>query len=98
MGAYPGVERQGDDHPALYAQSLTATDESFVNAPPQLPLRCTAKVRYRSADVPCIIQSREEGHLKVVFDAPQKAITPRQSIVFYDGDICLGGAIINDEL
>jgi tRNA-specific 2-thiouridylase len=84
---------QGEDHPALYANALTAVEESWVGERPQFPFRCTAKLRYRAVDVPCTV-SREADRLLVTFDSPQKAITPRQSVVFYDGEICLGGAMI----
>ncbi|MFI5334105.1 MAG: tRNA 2-thiouridine(34) synthase MnmA [Chlamydiales bacterium] len=87
---------QGEDHPALYTTELVATDASWVGAPPHTPFRCTAKVRYRQPDQTCTITSIESGKLHVVFDAPQRAVTPRQSIVFYDDGICLGGAMISD--
>lgn len=85
---------QGDDNPHLFTQQLVATEESWVGPLPQLPLRCHAKVRYRSPDVPCTVEKRENGQLFVTFDTPQKAITPRQSIVLYQGTVCLGGAMI----
>lgn len=88
------VER-GDHHPALYQESLTASDLTWVATSPTLPLKCTAKIRYRAPDIPCTILSEEEGILKVLFDEPQKAITPKQSIVFYKDELCLGGALIN---
>lgn len=90
------VIAQGADHPSLYADSLVATDPSWVaeEAPSPLPYRCRAKVRYRQPDQACTITRIEEGKLHVHFDEPQRAITPRQSIVFYQGDVCLGGAII----
>lgn len=81
---------QGDDHPALYSVGLKMHEVSWVGERPVFPLRCTAKVRYRSEDVPCTVLSENE----VRFDAPVKAVTPHQSIVFYDGEICLGGALI----
>lgn len=84
---------QGSDHPALYRQGLIANDASWVGSPPELPLKCTAKVRYRQPDIPCTISSHESG-LEVRFDLPVKAITPKQSVVFYQGNVCLGGAII----
>ena len=88
---------QGENHPALYASELVATDASWVSDPPIFPLRCTAKIRYRSPDVPCTV-TQDNGHLLVIFDSSQRAITPRQSIVFYQGNICLGGAIIANPL
>lgn len=89
------IER-GIQHPALFCDDLIACEPSWVSPEgmPGLPFACTAKVRYRQSDQPCTIVSEENGMLKVVFDIPQRAVTPRQSIVFYDGDTCLGGAII----
>lgn len=89
---------QGADHPNLYANSLIAADPSWVAEEPPYPLpyRCRAKVRYRQPDQACTITQIEEGRIHVHFDEPQRAITPRQSIVFYQGDICLGGAIIQE--
>ncbi len=90
---------QGGEHPALYGKELEATDISWVaGEPPELPYRCSAKVRYRQADVPCVIESYEDGVLRVVFDEPVKAITPHQSVVLYDGELCLGGGIIQRAL
>jgi tRNA-specific 2-thiouridylase len=85
---------QGDDHEALYSEALFATDVSFVGDQPSFPCRCTAKVRYRQEDQSCTIEGYNEGVLFVRFDKPQRAVTERQSIVFYEGEVCLGGAVI----
>lgn len=87
---------QGTRHPALYCDELTAVEASWVAgaAPGPLPFACASKVRYRQPDQQCVITSLEDGRLHVRFAIPQRAVTQRQSIVFYDGDICLGGAII----
>jgi len=84
---------QGEEHPALYSDGLTAVEPTWVQAAPELPLRCKAKVRYRQQDQDCVV-TRVGDQLKVVFDSPQRAITPRQSVVFYKDDVCLGGAVI----
>ena len=86
---------QGADHPALYCDELIATELTWVSgeAPP-LPYSCHSKVRYRQTDHPCIIQKIENGCAWVTFAHPERAVTPGQSIVFYDGPICLGGGII----
>jgi len=90
---------QGDDHPALFNTGLQASQLHWVSgSPPPLPVRCTAKVRYRQADQPCQIRSIQDGAALVVFDAPQRAVTPGQSIVFYSGEECLGGGIIDRRL
>lgn len=85
---------QGERHPALYCDELIASNLSWVVEQPSLPFKCTSKVRYRQEDQPCTIQKIENGKAWVVFDLPQRAVTPRQSVVFYDGNICFGGGII----
>jgi len=89
------VIEQGSDHPALYAPALRASKSHFIGSPLILPFRCMAKVRYRQEDQPCLVEKNGERELIVTFDTPQRAITPGQSIVFYDGSICLGGAHID---
>jgi tRNA-uridine 2-sulfurtransferase len=90
------IIEQGEDHPSLYQSELTATALCWVaGAPPSsFPYACSAKVRYRQPEQPCTIEKIEEGHAHVRFLKPQRAITPRQSVVFYDHDICLGGGMI----
>ncbi len=92
------VVAQGAEHPALYSSSLVANELSWVaDEPPEpLPFRCSAKIRYRQSDQECTITRIEEDHIFVHFDEPQRAVTPRQSIVFYLGDVCLGGAMIKE--
>lgn len=86
---------QGENHPALFAPALTATEISWIGeAPKVFPYECTAKIRYRQADHKCTIMKVEGDKMWVNFHAPERAITPRQSIVFYQGEVCLGGAMI----
>lgn len=88
---------QGANHPALYCDDLVASDLSWVTDPPAVfPYSCQSKVRYRQVDMPCVIQSLENGCVNVTFPNPQRAVTPGQSIVFYDGAICLGGGVITE--
>ncbi len=85
---------QGEDHPSLYAEELTATDISWVGEAPIFPLTCKAKIRYRQPEQECVVTELEPGTLHIRFKDPQRAITPRQSIVFYQEEHCLGGAMI----
>ncbi len=91
------IVEQGKEHPALFAKELTASELTFVSPKglPNLPFPCHAKIRYRQEDTPCIIRSIEGGRAAVEFLSPQRAVTPRQSIVFYDGEVCLGGGLID---
>jgi tRNA-specific 2-thiouridylase len=85
---------QGNNHPALFKQSLTLSAAHWVSGEvPALPLACTAKTRYRQPDQACRLESWAEGY-QVVFEQDQRAITPGQSVVFYQGDCCLGGGVI----
>ena len=92
---------QGHDHPMLQSTELTAYKLDWgVDAPTQLftaqGYRCTAKTRYRQPDQACTVFALDEtgDTIKVVFDEPQRAVTPGQSCVFYRDDICLGGGVI----
>jgi tRNA-specific 2-thiouridylase len=64
-------------------------------APPAAGARLTAKTRYRQADAPCEVTSIEGGQFILRFEAPQWAATPGQSAVLYDGEVCLGGGVID---
>lgn len=90
---------QGEKHPALYSSGLAASELNWIagGTPPET-LRCTAKFRYRQPDQGVTVQFRHDGTCLVQFDQPQKAITPGQSVVFYDGEVCLGGAVIDQML
>jgi tRNA-specific 2-thiouridylase len=88
---------QGDRHPSLYSIGLTATGVNWISASvPAEPLRCTAKFRYRQPDQGVTLTPLGNGgEYRVDFDQPQKAVTPGQAVVFYDGDVCLGGGTID---
>jgi tRNA-specific 2-thiouridylase len=85
---------QGHDHPALLSRALAADDCSWVAGTPPAPGRYAAKTRYRQADAACTLSRAGDGTLHLSFDAPQWAVTPGQSAVVYDGEVCLGGGII----
>ena len=88
---------QGEDHPRLYSRRIEASQATWIagDAPmPQgEPYRCTAKFRYRQADQQVSIL-RNGDILTIEAETPQRAVTPGQSAVFYQGDLCLGGAIV----
>lgn len=85
---------QGTDHPLLFTNHLIATQAHWINGTEGSEFSCFAKTRYRQPDQECRVTIRADGSLDVVFSEPQRAVTPGQSVVFYQGDICLGGAVI----
>ncbi|MEM6583576.1 MAG: tRNA 2-thiouridine(34) synthase MnmA [Pseudomonadota bacterium] len=88
------VVAQGNDHPALFRQHLFTGEVLWIaGEEPELPARLAAKIRYRQADQLCRLTREDHGY-RVEFDKPQRAITPGQSVVFYDGERCLGGGVI----
>ena len=90
---------QGHDHPALLSRGLIANQLDWVDRQgPEDTLRCTVKTRYRQSDISCTLTPLADGQIKVVFDQPQKAVTPGQSAVFYLDDVCLGGGIIDEAI
>jgi tRNA-specific 2-thiouridylase len=84
---------QGHEHPWLLSHTLTADDTSWVAGEPPGPHATAAKTRYRQADAACDI-SPATGGFSLQFVQPQWAITPGQSAVVYDGEVCLGGGVI----
>ncbi len=86
---------QGHDHPALLSSKLSALDAHWISgAAPLFNQPYAAKTRYRQADAPCRLDKIEGDRCEVSFDQPQWAVTPGQSVVMYDNEVCLGGAII----
>ncbi len=86
---------QGIDSLWLQSTELHSEPVHWVSEKPKSgEFRCTAKTRYRQADEACSVQQLENGELNVIFDRPQRAVTPGQSVVFYQDDECLGGAVI----
>ena len=86
---------QGNQHPALFRKQLQAETMDWISGyPPALPWHGHAKIRYRQARQACVLTHGDHGQFSVRFTQPQRAITPGQSVVFYQGTQCLGGGII----
>lgn len=82
------------EHPALYKSALICSQLTWTHKAPNLPTSLCAKTRYRQPDQACTLKALPNEQVLVQFPTPQRAITPGQSIVFYQDDICLGGGII----
>ena len=86
---------QGHDHPALLKPNLSAGDLSWIaDDAPSITSNYGAKTRYRQHDAACHIDEIDLETCDVSFEQPQWAVTPGQSVVLYDRDVCLGGGII----
>jgi tRNA-specific 2-thiouridylase len=85
---------QGHDHPLLLSPALVADDLSWIAGHAPTGGMAAAKTRYRQADAPCSVGFDAAGRLALRFTDPQWAVTPGQSAVLYDGDVCLGGGVI----
>ena len=91
------VVGQGHDHPLGLSDTLEAgTLDWCDNEPPEFPVQCKAKTRYRQEDQACWVESIGDERCLVRFETPQRAVTPGQSVVFYQEDRCLGGGIIEE--
>jgi tRNA-specific 2-thiouridylase len=84
----------GHDHPWLLAGGLQAGQASWVAGRAPVPGMLAAKTRYRQADAPCIFEADPSDGFSLAFPDAQWAVTPGQSAVVYDGEVCLGGGII----
>ncbi len=86
---------QGHDHPRLMKRSLAAQDASWISGDaPEPGSTHSARTRYRQADSACVVTRSEDDAISLEFAQPQWAVTPGQSVVLYDGPVCLGGAVI----
>ena len=87
---------QGHEHPWLLSRALSAADASWVaGSAPACGQAFAAKTRYRQSDSSCALQTSDGPLFGVGFESPQWAVTPGQSAVLYDGDVCLGGGVID---
>lgn len=85
---------QGHDHPWLLTPTLSAQDASWIAGVAPVPGAYGAKTRYRQSDAACALTEQDAQGFSLSFDVSQWAVTPGQSAVLYDGDICLGGGVI----
>ncbi len=108
QGPYYVVAKQFDSNkllvtnnkndPGLWKREFTVGDISWTGNIPQMPSKLGVTIRYHHPDCQALINSSENGILNIRFDQPQRAITPGQSAVIYDGDVCLGGGVIEEIL
>jgi len=85
---------QGHDHPLLCSSALSTGPVHWLAPPRTAAFRCTVKVRYRQSDQAALFEPLPNGTARIIFDQPQRAVTPGQYAVAYEGDRCLGGAVI----
>lgn len=87
---------QGETHPAIFSYGLEASELNWISEnKPTGTFKCTAKFRYRQPDQGVTVIMKENNRCTVIFDEPQRAVTPGQAVVFYQEEVCLGGGIID---
>lgn len=89
------VVAQDPRHPLLMSVAVEVTELHWIGPRPVLPLSCACRIRYRQPDQAARLIPASEGRIRVEFHAPQRAATPGQYAVFYEGDVCLGGGVID---
>ena len=89
---------QGHDHPLLESRALVTGLWHWLAPPRRELFRAAVKVRYRQGDQAARLEPRPDGSVRIVFDEPQRAVTPGQYAVAYEGERCLGGAVIESLL
>ena len=84
---------------ALFSNALRAEDFSWFPFPALTePMRVTVKIRHSQNEQPAMVYPEADGRIRVEFDAPQRAVTPGQAVVLYQGDLVIGGGTITEEL
>ena len=90
---------QGANHPKLFYRGLITHDVNWISGePPKKEFKCTAKFRYRQKDIDVTVYCKNNNCYEVLFNTPAKAVTEGQYVVFYDGEQCLGGGVIDKTL
>ena len=92
------IVAQGEDHPLLYSRGAVIEQLTWISDPAMVGRQYGVKTRYRQPDQGAAIEKMDENEAVVAFDEPQRAVTPGQSLVIYDGEICLGGGIIREAI
>ncbi|MBQ8536227.1 MAG: tRNA 2-thiouridine(34) synthase MnmA [Clostridia bacterium] len=91
------IVAQGEDHPLLYGKKAACTGVTWIGDAPERSFHCTGKYRYRQKDQGLLVEWEGEKLFSCA-DEPQRAVTPGQSLVLYEGEKCLGGAILDQVL
>jgi tRNA-specific 2-thiouridylase len=90
---------QGHNHPLMLHNVLEAKQLDWCNnRPVSQTISCKAKTRYRQADQACVLEPVGDDCCRVTFSEAQRAITPGQSVVFYQEEVCLGGGVITTKM
>ena len=92
------IVAQGEDHPLLYSHGAVVEQLTWIDSPATVGSHYGVKTRYRQPDQGAVIEQMDENEAVVVFNDNQRAVTPGQSLVIYDGDLCLGGGIIREAI
>ncbi len=93
------IVAQGHEHPRMMSAGLIAQQLHWVDKQPLTEeIHCVVKTRYRQQDIPCTVTPINEDKIEVRFANPVAAVTPGQSAVFYQGEVCLGGGVIEQRL
>jgi tRNA-specific 2-thiouridylase len=85
---------QGHDHPLTQTFWVKTGSMHWLIDLPGSPFNATVKLRYRQLDQPCRVEPQADGSMELYFESPQRAVTPGQFAVLYQGTRCLGGAVI----
>jgi tRNA-specific 2-thiouridylase len=88
------VAVQGKEHPLLWSEQMNIVEIQWLEAASSDNFECTVKTRYRQDDVPCTVTLNTSDSARATFSEPVWAVTPGQYAVFYAGDVCLGGGVI----